>query len=115
MRQTPFFPMTSKSFIASLCAVSGIAFVLYFFLAPPPPTYSYLRTETGEVTAILPANNRYQPYEASVSVRLDDGAIIYVDVPTRKSVVIGQSIEFDILESDREKLIYRLAQPAVAP
>jgi len=107
--------MTSNAFIASLCAIAGCAFVVYFFFAPPPPTYSYLRTEKGEVTAIYDANTRYEDSEAKATVRLNSSGIVFVEVPNREVVKIGEIIEFDILESDREKLKYRLAQPTPTP
>ena len=116
VKRLQIFPMTSSAFIGSMCFLLGMAFLLYFFFAPPPPIYEILETETGEVTGVFSARSEnYLEDEESVSVRFDDGSIIYLNVPKRDKIQIGQSIDVDMLESDREKLIYRLAQDPVQP
>lgn len=107
--------MTANEFAASACATIGIAFLLYFFLVPKVPTYTYLRTETGEVTAVFKSSRHHENSEAKASVILNNGDVVMVELPTRGSVEVGEFIEFDILESEREKLLYRLAQEPVQP
>ena len=95
--------------------ILGSAFLLFFFLSPPPPEYKYLRTETGEVTGIRIKNSRANRGEAPISVKLNDGTIIYMSVPTHRIITIGQSVNVDILETDEQRRLYRLAQSPIQP
>ena len=79
MKRLLIFPMTSRAFIGSVCFALGIAFLLFFFLAPSPPVYTKLGTERGEVMGIFPARSRFRASEAPISVKLEDGSVDYLE------------------------------------
>lgn len=60
-------------------------------------------------------NSKHLRGEAPIQVALENGTIIYMNVPTHPTIVIGQSIEVDILEAEGKKPRYRLAQERVQP
>jgi hypothetical protein len=81
-----------------------------FFLSPSLADYKHVSTETGKVFRVDVKDIRYNRNEAEILVKLENGKIIYMVVPTRRIITIGQSIEVDIIKAEGKKPRYRLAQ-----
>ncbi len=115
MRRVPIFPLSHRA-LATLCIIAlSIIFIAVFFLSPPLADYKHVSTETGKVFRVDLKGVRYNRNEAEILVKLENGKIIYMVVPTRRIVTIGQSIEVDILEAEGKKTRYRLAQTDTTP
>ena len=99
MNKVPIFPLSPKALfvLANICGVT--VFLAVFFLFPPPAHYNYSHTQTGEVTGIRIRNSKHLRGEAPIEVELENGKIIYMNVPTDRTMTIGQLIEVDILEA----------------
>ena len=107
--------MSAKSVTVLLCSALTVIFLLVFFLSPSPPVFSKTETVVGQVQGLSPARSRFHTNEAPVSVKLSDGTVIYMKVPTRKKIIIGEMINIDVLTAEGEKPRYRLAQDPIQP
>lgn len=115
MRKVPIFPLSLRALGTISGIVLSVIFLVVFFLSPPPAEYKHVGTQTGEVTGIRIKNTKYHRGEAPIEVALDNGTVIYMKVPTSRTVIVGQSIEVDILKAEGKKPRYRLAQPTNQP